>query len=92
MLVADVFETHFYLYEGMCKVVCTYSSAQVLRFKITSQKKELHLQKLLMVKTRQPFKILSANFCLDNDNIGMRLQRLFKAINEYLKSHRNEII
>ena len=92
MLVDDEFEMPFCLFDGTCKVVCTYASAQVLRFKLTAQQKELHLQKLLLVKTRQPFKILSTNFVIENDDIGRRLEWLFKGINEYLKSRRNELI
>jgi len=92
MTVDDEFEMPFCLYDGMCKVVCTYASTQVLRFQIISKQKELHLQKLLLVKTRQPFKILSSNFEIENDDIGRRLERLFKGINEYLKSRRNELI
>lgn len=92
MIAGDIFEMPFCLFDGMCKVVCTYASPQVLRFKITSEQKELNLQKLLLVKTRQPFKILSANFTVENDDIGRRLDRLFKSINEYLKQRRNEIL
>ncbi len=92
MLVGDSFEIPFCLFDGECKVVCMYASKQVLRLQITSNKKELQVQKLLLVKTRQPYKILSANFTLENDNIGRRLERLFKGINEYLKSRRNEIL
>jgi Golgi nucleoside diphosphatase len=92
MLADDVFEVPFCLFDGMCKVVCTYASPQVLRFKITSKQKELHLQKLLLLKTRQPFKILSANFTMESDDIGRRLNWLFKSINDYLKQRRNEIL
>ncbi len=91
MLVDEFFEIPFCLNDGVCKVVCTYSSAQVLRFKITSIQKELYVQKLLLVKTRQPFKILSTNFVIENDDIGRRLERLFKFINEYLKERKNEL-
>lgn len=92
MLVDDVFEIPFCLFDGSCKVVCTYASAQVLRLKITANLKELQLQKLLMVKTMQPYKILSANFVIENDDIGKRLERLFGHINQYLKQRRNEIV
>ena len=92
MLEGDSFKIPFCLYEGVCKVVCTYSTAQVLRLTITAKQKELHVQKLLLVTTRQPYKILQTNFIIENDDIGRRLERLFKLINEYLKQRRNEII
>ncbi len=91
MLVNEYFEIPFCLDDGVCKVVCSYSSAQVIRFRITATRKELHLQKLLLVKTRQPYKILSINFVLENDGIGRRMERLFKFINEYLKGRKNEL-
>jgi hypothetical protein len=66
------------------KAECIYSSEQVLRFKLTWDNKELHLQKFLLLKMRQPWRIIYYNFMF-NEGWGREINKFFYHLDDYIK-------
>ena len=63
---------------------CIYSSPQVLRFKLKWEDKEIEVQKFLLLKMRQPWRLLQTNFVFDA-GWGREINHIFYHLDDYIK-------
>ena len=69
-----------------CTATVLYKSEQVLRFRLNFQDKILEVEKRLLIKSRQPWKILKADFHFIGANDGECLSRLFWHLDDTIKT------
>ena len=66
-------------------VTVFYKSEQVLRFRVKHLEKELQVEKRLLIKSRQPWKLLKSNFVFTGEKDGRNLTILLHTIDEIIK-------
>ena len=69
-----------------CTATVFYKSEQVLRFRLSYQSKIMEVKKRLLIKSRQPWKILKVNFEFTGDEDGRLLSRLFWHLDDTIKA------
>ena len=69
-----------------CTATVFYKSNQVLRFRLNFQDKILEVEKRLLIKSRQPWKILKANFEFNDADEGECLSKLFGHLDDTIKA------
>lgn len=68
-----------------CTATVFYKSKQVLRFRLQNESKALEVEKHLLIKSRQPWKVLECNFEFTGENDGRSLSWLFKHLDRLIK-------
>lgn len=68
-----------------CTAEVFYASEQVVRFRLKNKAKQIEVEKHLLIKSRQPWKILNSNFEFTGKDVGVRLTWLFKHLNRIIK-------
>lgn len=69
-----------------CTATVFYKSEQVIRFRLNYQEKTIEVEKRLLIKSRQPWKILKADFQFIGDDDGRSLSRLFWHLDDTIKA------